>query len=137
MATNLGTAVNFGFVGTDGITIANISGFLLQNVDYQSDGDIEEIRDGDGDLAAEVHYNANTKATLEAVITGGTQASAITNTALKAKGAFVSITACTSVPELIASTWRVMSFRISGSNTTAKRINLELAKHAGVTAAAT
>jgi hypothetical protein len=70
MATIRGTAINFGFpTTTDGITITNVVG-VLQSAEITEDGDMEEVRDADGDLASEVHYNRNQKATLEIVITG-------------------------------------------------------------------
>lgn len=137
MATNLGTAVNFGYATTtNGITITGISGFLLQEAEHEADGDNEQIRDADGDVVADVHYNATQRATITAVITGTGLANAITNTTKPAKGTILVISACASDTELVATNWVVMRSRITGSNTTAKRLTIEIEKHAGITAAA-
>lgn len=135
MATVLGTAVNFGFQGTNGIT-GLATGYLLQNVDHTKQADVEEIRDADGDVNSRVFYNANEQATLEVVVTGTNLAASLTNTTLQAAGTIISITACTSAQDLVQTNWVVESSRLSGSNTNAKRVTLELRRHAGVTAAA-
>jgi cell division GTPase FtsZ len=136
MATQLGTAVNFGFVGVNGIT-GLTTGYMLQNVDHTKQADVEEVRDPDGDVVSRVFHNANETATLECVVTGSSLSAALSNTALNAAGAIVSITACPNVPELVQTNWVVETSRLSGSNTTAKRVTLELRRHAGITAAAT
>ncbi len=139
MATILGTAVNFGFASTaNGATITNFTG-ILQSAKLTMDGDVEETKDGDGDLAAETHYNASVKAELEIVVTGASIAAAITNSAIGtngAKGTFLTISACVGMPELVATSWRIMESSHSKSNTTSSRLNFSLVKHAGVTAVA-
>jgi hypothetical protein len=135
MATNLGTAVNFGFTGTNGIT-GLATGQLLQSVDHTRQADVEDIRDADGDVAARVFYNPNDALTLEVIVTGTGLAAAITNTTLQTAGTIISITACASAPDLVATNWVVESARLAGSNVDAKRITLQLKKNASVTAAA-
>jgi hypothetical protein len=139
MATILGTAINFGFpTTTDGITITNVVG-VLQSAEITEDGDMEEVRDADGDLASEVHYNRNQKATLEIVITGTNLAGAITNSALAtnlAKGMFLPITACAGLPELISNTWRIMDSKVAKGNTSAARLTVSLRKDGGITTTA-
>jgi hypothetical protein len=139
MATNLGTAVNFAFpTTTNGITITNFTG-LLQSADITEGGDMEEVGDGDGDLASETHYNKSQTANIEIVVTGTNIAAAITNSALAtngAKGVFLPITACAGMPELISNYWRIMESKVSKGNTSSARINFQLKKNAGITAAA-
>lgn len=137
MATILGTAVNFGFTGTNGITITGMSGTLLQSADLTNQADVEEVRDGDGDVVARAFYNQSFDASLEYVVTGTSIADSITNTALQTPGTIIVITACAGMPALIQTNWVVEpGVKASGTNTTVKRITLPLKRHAGVTAAA-
>lgn len=134
-----GVPVNFGFQGTSGITITGLSGTLLQNVDLSAEADKEEVRSGQGDIVNRNWYDQHLKATLEWVITGTNLATTLTNTAIAGitPGVILVITACTSVPDLVATTWEVMGgASIKGSNTTSKRITLPLEKRAGITGAA-
>ncbi len=139
MATNLGTKINFGFATTaNGATITNLTG-LLQSCKLSEEGDVEEVKDGAGDLASEVHYNRRQRAVISVVVTGSDAAAAITNTALASnlyKGKFCPITACANLPELVdtASTgkWRILESSVDKSNTTAAVINLTLEKAAGI-----
>ena len=138
MAQSNGTAVNFGFTGTNGITITGVSGTLLQSADYAAEADKDEVRNNVGDIVNRNWYDQHIKATLEWVITGTGLANAITNTALAGivPGTIIVITACASVPELIATNWEVQSGpAIKGSNTNAKRLTIPLEKRAGITAA--
>jgi hypothetical protein len=133
-----GTAVNFGFLTTvNGITITGISGTLLQSADHMAKADVEIVRDGTGAEVVHAHYNDHDEATLEWIITGSGLAAAITNTALIRPGAFVVITACASMPQLIATTWEARDgVKISGTNTNSKRFSLPITKYPGVTAVA-
>lgn len=134
MASILGTAVNFGFTGVNGITITGVSGTLLQSADLANQADVEEVRDADGDIVSRAFYNQSQDATLEYVVTGTNLAGAVTNSSLPTPGALLIITACASLPDLIATTWVVEPGpKVSGTNTTTKRITLGLKKHAGVT----
>lgn len=141
MATIRGTPINFGFTTeTGGFTATNLSGKgLLQSAELSEEGDVEEVRDADGDLAAEAHYNRGQRAVLEIIIIDATNiANAINNCALGTnfiKGAFFPITACTSMPELIDTSgakWRIMEARCVKGNTNAARLNVTLVKHAGI-----
>ena len=138
MPTINGTAVNFGFTGTNGIVITGISGTLLQSADYSAEADKDEVRSGQGDIVNRSWYDQHIKATLEWVITGTGLAAAITNTAVAAMlpGAILVITACASEPDLIATNWEVIRSSIKGSNTNSKRVTLEIEKRAGITAVA-
>lgn len=138
MAVSNGTAVNFGFTGSNGIAITGISGTLLQNVDYSAEADKDEVRSGVGDIVNRNWYDQRLKATLEWVITGTGLANAISNTAIASMtpGTIIVITACASAPDLVATSWEVQSgASIKGSNTNAKRVSLPLEKRAGITAA--
>ena len=137
MATSNGTAVNFGFTGSNGIVITGVSGTLLQSADYSAEAGKDEVRSGVGDIVNRNWYDQHLKATLEWAITGSGLAAAITNTAVAAllPGTIIVISACASVPDLVATTWEVQRVSIKGSNTNAKRVTLELEKRAGITAA--
>ncbi len=138
-ATINGTAVNFGFQGTNGITIGGISGTLLQNADLSAAADCEVTRDGLGAEIVHGWYNFHNEASLEWVVTSGTLSVAITNCALSAlvPGAFLTISACTSMPELVA-TWEVQGgAKHVKSNTTSSKITVPIKKFGGITALAT
>lgn len=137
MATINGTPVNFGFTGTNGIAGIG-TGMLLQSAEFTKNADIEQIRDADGDVISEVYYNLSEEASLECIVTDATNiAGAITNTAVSNPGTIVNITACASMTSLVQSNWIVQpGAKISGSNTTAKRVTIPLRRHAGVTAVA-
>jgi hypothetical protein len=138
MATQYGTAVNFGFPTTaNGITITGVSGTLLQSADHTKQADVFEVRDADGDIVNRTFYNQSDEATLEYIVTGTGLADAITNTALQTPGSLLVITACANMPSLVATTWQVEpGHKLSGSNMDAKKITVPLKKHAGVTATA-
>ncbi len=139
MATINGTAVNFGFTGTDGITISGISGTLLQTADNANMADKEETRNGVGDIVTRGWYDQHQAAQLEWVVSGSGIAAAITNSAISGltPGTMISITTCLSMPSLVA-TWEVQSgAKVSGSNTTSKKISISIEKRAGITGAAT
>ena len=139
MATINGTAVNFGYTGTNGIAITGISGTLLQSTDRSKAADVESARSGVGDIVARGWYDIHEEATLEWIITGTNLAAAVTNTTFTGigPGDFIVITACASEPGLVA-TWEVQSApKITGSNTTFKKISVTIHKRSGVTAVAT
>lgn len=138
MATNLGTAVNFGFITqADGATITGYTGYLLQSADLSRKADEIEVRDAAGEVKSVVYYNSSDDATLEFVYYGTSQAAAITNTALKTVGALVVISACASIPDLVQTTWQLKDHKISGSNTDVKKATLTLKRNPNVTATAT
>ncbi len=139
MATINGTAVNFGFTGTNGIAITGISGTLLQSAEHSKMADKEETRSGIGDIITRGWHDQHDAATLEWVITGTGLADAITNTSLTGlvPGTIIVITACASMPSLVATTWEVQSgAKIVGSNVNSKRISVPIEKRAGITAVA-
>ncbi len=139
MATLNGTAVVFGYSSTaNGITITGVSGTLLQSTDHSADADHEDVRSAVGDIVSRAWYDQHRKATLEWVVTGTGIANAIVNNALAGliPGTILVISACASEPDLVATTWEVMSAKSSHSNTSAAKINVQLEKRAGITAAA-
>ena len=137
MATINGTAVNFGFQGTNGITITGVNGWLMQSAEHTKAADLEVVRDGLGEEITHGWYNIHDEATLEVVITGTGLGNSLTNTALKSPGTILVITACTSVPELVATNWEVQAgCKVSGSNTSAKRLSCPIKKFTNITAAA-
>ncbi|HEV2210856.1 MAG TPA: hypothetical protein VG167_18945 [Verrucomicrobiae bacterium] len=146
---NNGIPVNFGFTGTGGITCASAGTLYLQNADESVEADKEDIRGGLGDILARVWFDQHLKATLECIISGTGIANAVDKTSLVGTvtggvtgpsltpGTLLSITACASMPDLVLTTWEVMpGTSIKGSNTTAKRMTLQLEYRAGITAVA-
>ena len=140
MATINGTPVNFGFTGSNGIAITGQTGALIQNAEHSKQGEREKVRNGVGDTITHGHYDIHDQVSLEYIITDPTNiAGAITNTtaALLTPGTIIVITACPSMPSLVATTWEVQSgAKISGSNTNAKRATIPLEKYTGITGAA-
>ncbi len=138
MANLTGTAVNFGFTGSNGITITGISGTLLQTADNANMADKEETRNGVGDIVTRAWYDQHQSVTLEWVVTDPTSvANAVTNSAITGltPGVIIAITACASVPALVYSYWEVQSgAKVSGSNTTSKKISITIEKRSGITA---
>jgi hypothetical protein len=138
MSVQNGTAVVFAYTGTNGITISGISGTLLQSAEQSAEADHEDTRSGAGDIIARSWYDQHRKATLEWVVTGTGLANAIVNRTLASltPGAIISITACASQPDLVATNWEVMSSKDAGSNTSSGKISVQVEKRAGITAAA-
>jgi len=141
--TTNGVPVNFGFQGasaadgSQGITITGVSGVLLQSVELSKGAEVERARDGNGNTVVKAWSDIHDEATLEWIVAGSSLSTALTNTALSAPGALVVITACTSVPSLVATTWEVQAGgKISASNTSFKKISLPIHKYPGITAAA-
>jgi len=140
MAIINGIPVNFGFQGTGGITITGISGIILQSADWSKAADVESARDGQGAIVARGWYDIHDEATLEWIISGTNLAASITNTDLATvePGDIITISACTSMPTLITSVWEVQSgAKITGSNTTFKKLSCTIHRRAGITGAAT
>jgi len=139
-----GTPVNFGFGAGAGATVlsgvTDISAtLLLQNAEHGSAGDSEVVRDGAGAEVSHAWHNETDSGTLEWVVTGANLAATITNTVMTylTPGLFLTIT-CTNMTSLNASVWEVQpGVRITGSNTTSKRISVPIRRVPGVTAVAT
>lgn len=134
------SVVNFGFKTTaNGITITGtgVGTMLLQNAEISKNADLYEVRDGVGNVVSQTFYNQNDDAKLEAFVVGTGLADAITQSTLPAVGAIVSITACVSLPSLVATNWIVQpGISISGGNTDAKKVTYSLKKFDGITAIA-
>jgi hypothetical protein len=139
MATVNGTAVNFGYTGSNGIAITGVSGTLLQSAEHSKEADVEMARNGVGDGVARGWYDQRDTATLEWIVTGSSLSNAITNTSLSAvaPGTIIVITACASDTDLVATNWEVQSSKVVGSNTTFKKIVCVVNKRSGITAVAT
>lgn len=138
MAAIKGTAVNFGFTGTDGITITGCTGWMLQSAEQSKACDLEVVRNAAGEEVSHGFYNIHDEATLEYVIYGAGLAAAIANTtaALQTPGTMLVVTACASMTTL-EGTWEVQAgCKVSGSNTTAKRLSVPVKKFANITAVA-
>jgi hypothetical protein len=140
MATINGVAVNFGFTGTNGITITGLSGeLILQKADESAEAEREIVRGGTGDKVVSAWYGQCKKATLNAVITGTGLAAAVTNTTLAGAlpGAFLAVTVCASMPDLVNSYWEVLSgSKIEKTNTGNAMMTLLLEYNANITGAA-
>jgi hypothetical protein len=141
MPTINGVPVNFGFTGTGGIAITGISGILLQSGDLTKGADVESARNGVGDITARGWYDIHDEATLEWVVTGTTNLSdSVTNTTLAGlgPGTIIVISACASIPGLVATNWEVQGgAKISGSNTNFKKISVTIHKRTLITAVVT
>jgi hypothetical protein len=141
MPTQNGIPVNFGFVATSsdhGLTATNLTGHLLQSGDYEDGADKEEVRALQGDIVARNWYDSHTKANLRLVIASTTKALAITATTLAnfKAGTIISITACASHPDLVATNWEVQAgTKIAGDVTKSAELTIPLEKRAGITAA--
>jgi len=110
----------------------------LQSADEAVEADKEEIRSGVGDVVSRNWYDQHTKCSLEAVISSTGIAAALAATVLAGltPGTIISITACASMPDLVATTWEVQSgSAIKGTNVNAKRLTIPVEKRAGITAA--
>ena len=141
-----GIPVNFGFTasgGNYGITDggAIMTGWLLQSADYETGADKEEVRALQGDIYARNWYDIHRKANLRLFITGTGRANAIANTTLGAfpngaltPGVIITITACASHPDLVATNWEVQSgTKIAGDITKSAEITVPLERHANIT----
>lgn len=136
MAVINGTAINFGFKTSGGITITGISGVLLQSADLSVEADVADVRSALGDIVARAWYDQHSVATIEWEVSGTDLAAAITNSTLASvePGDIIIITACASRPELIATNWECQSgSKIAGSNTANARISVTVHKRAGIT----
>ncbi len=134
-----GVAVNFGFTGTDGIAESTIltGKMQLQEADLENTSDEEQVRDALGALTNRSFYNPGFKASLRYVPSGAAVSNAVTNTTIPVQGTILSITACASMPDLVKTNWVVVGgVKVSGSNTKAKEVSLNLEAHAGITAVA-
>lgn len=140
-----GTPCNFGLhTTTGGITITSpvdLSGkLILQSAEYSKGATNERTMDEVGNVVISAWMDPHSKATLEWIPIGTSLAAAITNTTIEAfiPGAFVTITACASMPGLVGTTWEIVGEpKISGTNTSQKRVTVTLEKRAGITAIAT
>ena len=83
--------------------------------------------DGEGDRTASCHTDKIVKTTLKWKVSGQTLADAIVNTTLQENGAFVTITDCPTMPELVsAKKWEVVDGEVTGSNEDVKEISMEI-----------
>lgn len=141
MPTQNGTPVNFSFKSTasdGGLTCTGLTGFLLQSTDIEDGADKEEVRGPGGDIVSRNWYDSHTKAALRFVISATSKANAITATTLSSfkAGGIISITACASQPDLVASTWEIQAgTKIAGEITKSAEFTIPLEKRAGITAA--
>lgn len=132
-----GTAVNFAFPTTPGgITYSVLSGkLILQSADQSKGARNERVTDEVGNVTTSAWTDPHDKATLEHVIKGTGLADAITQTTLAALavGVIITISACANMPDLVATNWEIMDSKISGTNTSAKKLSLTLEKRVGIT----
>jgi hypothetical protein len=142
MPTQVGAkACDFAYnTTTNGITISGtgVGTFLLQSSSTTYESKLEEVMNAAGDTVQRAFYDPSVTATLEYVINGTSIADAKTQTTMPLPGVIVSITACASHPQLVASNWVVESSpTLSKSNTSFGRVTLNLRAHSGITAATT
>lgn len=138
--TQNGTAVNFTFQSAAGITITEITGILLQSASYKKNANRTLVKDGNGDRTSSLLNDKFNSATLEWVVEGSSLSAALTNTALRAPGAFITITACATLPEIVDATkqWEVLpGCEIKGTNENAKTVTMEIEYAVNIQAVAT
>lgn len=139
MPVQNGTPVNFSFVATSGdggLTCTGLTAHLLQSADLEDGAEKEEVRGPGGPIVARNWYDAHSKASLRFVISGASKAAAITATALQTAGTIISITACASIPGLVATNWEVQAgTKVVGDVTKSAELTIPLEKRAGITAA--
>jgi hypothetical protein len=135
-----GLPINFAFQGTNGITINGLAGKLeLQSAEVTAKAENEVVRLANGDKMARGWYDQHQQANLEFIITGSGLADAIAQSTVNnyKPGAFITVTTCTSVPDLVGKAWEVMDGgKIAGSNTTAKKLTLPLEYNPNIQATA-
>lgn len=143
MPTINGVPVNFGFTGSlgadksQGITITGVSGVLLQSADQTKVADREVARNGTGDKVTSGHYDIHDQGTLSYIVTGTDIATAIANTVLQTPGTLLVVSACASMPSLVATTWEVLSgAKLEKTNTGFAKVTIPIEKNPNITAAA-
>lgn len=138
-----GTAVNFAFGSSAGLTITSptLTGYLLQSAGHGLEADLATVRDGDGDVVNETFYDQRATAELRVAISGASISAARTNTTLAnfPPGTIVVIGACAARPDLVQTNWIVTEAgpKVEGENTSVAMIVIPLRRRAGITAAAT
>ena len=133
-----GTPVNFTFQSAAGIVITGISGILLQSASYSQKTKRSLVMDGNGSRTTSLHADQIVSAKLKWKVSGTGQANAISNTTLLSPGAFVTITACQTMPDLVSSShYEVIDAELSGTNEDVKEISLDIELAAGIQSLAT
>jgi hypothetical protein len=136
-----GIPVNFGFQATStdhGITQTVLTGFLIQSADYETGADKEDVRMLQGDIVSRNWYDLHDKANLRLVIAAASRAAAVTATTRSpfTPGTIISITACASHPDLVATNWECQpGTKIVGDVTKSAEITVPLEKRPAITAA--
>lgn len=136
MANN-GTPVNFSFQSASGISVGALAGILLQSAEHSRQADKETTLDGAGARVARGWHHQRQAATLEWVVAGTSLANSLANSTLGTltPGSFVVVT-CATLPDLTGS-WEVQEgAKLSGGNTTSKKLSVSLELAAGITQAA-
>lgn len=138
MATINGTPINFSFQSAAGMTITEVAGILLQSASYKKNSNRTLVKDGNGDRTTSAHNDRFNSATIEWVVKGTGLADAITNTTLQQPGNFVTITACSTMPDIVSASnkWEVITGECKGTNDGAKMITLEIEYAANIQAVA-
>ena len=122
-----GTPVNFTFQSAAGIVITGISGILLQSASYSPKTKRSLVMDGNGNRTTSAHTDPIVPVKLKWKVSGTGLANAISNTTLLSPGAFVTITGCPTMPELVtASNYEVIDAELSGTNEDVKEISLDI-----------
>ena len=128
-----GTPVNFTFQSAAGIVIPLISGILLQSASYSQKTKRSLVMDGNGSRTTSLHADQIVSAKLKWKVSGTSLANAISNTTLLSPGAFVTITGCPTMPELVtASNYEVIDTELSGTNEDVKEISMDIELAAGI-----
>ena len=122
-----GTPVNFTFQSASGITITEIAGILLQGANYKKPTKRILVNDGNGNRTSSCHTDRIIKTNLKWKVSGATLADAIVNTTLQENGAFVTITGCDTMPELVsASKYEVVDGEVTATNEDVKEISMDI-----------
>jgi hypothetical protein len=128
-----GTPVNFTFQSAAGIVITGISGILLQSASYSPKTKRSLVMDGNGSRTTSLHADQIVSAKLKWKVSGTSLANAISNTTLLSPGAFVTITACQTMPDLVSSShYEVIDTELSGTNEDVEEISMDIELAAGI-----
>lgn len=136
-----GTPVNIAFPTTaGGITIPSLPAvFVLQKADETGGAENYRVKDNVGNVIVSAWMDPHTKVSLEFLITGTGIAAAQANTILTGltPGIILTISACQSMPDLVATNWEIMNDpKITKSNVDAAMFSFNVEKRAGITAVA-
>jgi len=122
--SNVYAGVGISF-GTSGTTINTISGYF-QSIDHEYKSDMDEVRDGGGNIQEVTFYNQVEEAQFEYVTTASSGGA--NSPSLPAIGAKLTVADTTTDTNIAGTSWYVTNVNKKRSNTQALRVTLKLTK---------